>query len=174
MKSPVSHLLTASIVFIAVIAGQAYWYSIISKKSADVAELQSQIDVKSRATSRIASSRAVFAEIADDEAAVKNYFVKERDVVAFINDLQARGLSQKSEVKVLSVSSSGSAARSILTFALTITGAFDAVMRTIGTIEYAPYNLSISKFSVAKDGKKTWSANLEMVVSSVPADTNKP
>ena len=70
-------------------------------------------------------------------------------------------------MKVLSVSAGGTNARPTLTLAVTVTGAFDAVMRTAGSVEYAPYDISISKFSVMKSDKKNWLANLELVVGSV-------
>lgn len=167
MKTPLMHLLIALSILVAVFVGQGFWYSIIAGKSSDVAALQSQINEKSEAASRVASSRAELAKIADDEIAVKSYFVSENDIVSFIDDLQERGLSQKTIVKVLSVSAGGTNARPTLSLAVTVIGAFDAVMRTVGSIEYSPYDLSISKLSVMKSDKKTWSANLELIVGSI-------
>ena len=166
MKTPLMHLLIACSVLVAVFVGQGVWYSIVAKKSSAVADLQSQINAKSEAASRIASSRAELAKIADDEIAVKSYFVSENDVVSFIDGLQERGLSQGTVVKVLSVSAGGTSVRPTLSLAVTVTGAFDAIMRTVGSIEYAPHDISISKLSVMKSDKKTWSANLELVVGS--------
>ncbi len=166
MKTSLLHLLIACSVLVAVFVGQGFWYSIVAKKSSAVSALQSQINTKSEVASRIASSRAELAKIADDEVTVRSYFVSENDVVSFIDDLQKSGLSQGTLVKVLSVSAGGTNARPTLSLAVTVTGAFDAVMRTIGSIEYAPYDLSISKLSVMKSDKKTWSANLELVVGS--------
>ncbi len=166
MKTPLFHILIACFVGAAVFVGQGFWYSVIAEKSSAVATLQSQIDMKSETASRIASSRAELAKIADDEIIVRNYFVSENDVVAFIDGLQERGVSQGTVVKVLSVSASGTGIRPTLTLAVTVTGVFDAVMRTIGSIEYAPYDLAISKLSVIKSDKKTWLASLELMVGS--------
>lgn len=167
MKTPLLHILIACSVLVAVFVGQGFWYSVIAKKSSAVAVLQSKINEKSEATSRIASSRAELAKIADDEVTVRSYFVSENDIVSFIDDLQKNGLSQGTLVKVLSVSADGTNARPTLSLAVTVTGTFDAVMRTIGSIEYAPYDLSISKLSVMKSDKKTWLANLELIVGSI-------
>lgn len=167
MRTPFTHLSIALSVLVAVFVGQWFWYSIVAEKSSAVAALQSQINEKSEAASRVASSRAELAKIADDEIAVKSYFVSENDIVAFIDGLQENGLSQKTIVKVLSVSAGGTNTRPTLSLSVTVTGAFDAVMRTIGSIEYSPYDLSISKLSVMKSDKKTWSANLELIVGSI-------
>lgn len=166
MKTPFLHILIACSVLVAVFVGQGFWYSIIAKKSSDVAVLQSQINEKNEAASRVASSRAELAKIADDEVTVRSYFVSENDVVSFIDGLQAHSLSQGTVVKVLSVSAGSTNARPTLSLAVTVTGAFDAVMRTVGSIEYAPYDISISKLSVMKGDKKTWLANLELIVGS--------
>ncbi|MEK7554101.1 MAG: hypothetical protein AAB517_01905 [Patescibacteria group bacterium] len=167
MKTTLLHILVACSVSVAVFVGQGFWYSVVAEKSSAVAYLQGQINARSEAAGRIASSRAELAKIADDEITVRSYFVSENDIVVFIDGLQARGLSQGTIVKVLSVSAGGTNARPTLTLAVTVTGAFDAVMRTVGSIEYAPYDISISKFSVMKSDKKNWLANLELVVGSV-------
>lgn len=167
MKTPLLHILIACSVLVAVFIGQGFWYSIVAKKSSAVAALQGQINEKSEAAGRIASSRAELAKIANDEITVRSYFISENDIVAFIDGLQERGLSQRTIVKVLSVSAGGTNVRQTLSLAVTVTGAFDAVMRTIGSIEYSPYDLSISKLSVMKSDKKTWLANLELIVGSI-------
>ena len=166
MKTPFLHILIACFVGASVFVGQGFWYSVIAEKSSAVASLQSQIETKSEAAGRIASYRAEIAKIADDELLVRSYFVSENDVVTFIDGLQERGLSQGTAVKILSVSAGGTSTRPILAIAVTVTGSFDAVMRTVGSIEYASYDISISKLSIMKSDKKTWSANLELVVGS--------
>jgi len=161
------HLTLWSLIAAATMAGYGYWYARIADKSAIVAELQAQIDSKSEAASRIASARATLSEISKDEAVVQSYFVPETAVVPFINDLEARARMQKAALKVLSVSTSGTPAQPTLTLALALDGSFDAVMRTLGAIEYAPYYLSITKVSLIENGEGVWHADLEMIVGSV-------
>lgn len=166
MKTPLMHLLITCSVLVAVFVGQGVWYSIVAKKSSAVSALQSQINTKSEAAGRVASSRAELAKITDDEITVRSYFVSENDIVSFIDGLQEKGLSQGTVVKVLSVSAGGTSVRPTLSLAVTVTGEFSAVMRTVGSIEYSPYDLSILKFSVIKSDKKIWLANLELIVGS--------
>ncbi|MEK7114198.1 MAG: hypothetical protein AAB850_01475, partial [Patescibacteria group bacterium] len=107
MKSSFIHLGIALGACIAALAGYGMWYTTIAAKSIAVAELQHQIVAKTETARRIAAARSALVEISGDEAAVRSYFVPETNVVAFINDLEARGLSQGTSVNVLSVSTSG-------------------------------------------------------------------
>jgi hypothetical protein len=171
MKSPLLHLILALIVCVAALAGYWVWYTAISAKSTEVTILQNQIDAKTESVARMATARTALAEIASDEAMVRSYFVPETGVVSFIDNLQARGRSLGAAVSVLSVSTGGTSAQPTLTFALVIKGTFDALMRTIGAIEYAPYAISISNLSIDHELKTSWSANLRLVVGSRAADT---
>ena len=98
-------------------------------------------------------------------------------MVAFINDLEARGRVQGVAVNVLSVSAGGETKQPTLTLVLTVQGTFDAVMRTVGAIEYAPYALSISGLSLGQDGKDikdSWRADLKLRVGSLSANATTP
>lgn len=171
MRSPLIHFLAVLAVAVVIVAGYTMGYLAISKKSNEVASLQEQIAVAGENMKRIASARAALAEIAGDEANVRSYFVSESSVVAFIDDLEARGEGQKATVSVISVSKSGTPARPTLVFALAITGTFDAIMRTIGAIEYAPYDISLTRVSANKAEKEGWHAELSLSVGSVPIKT---
>lgn len=167
MKSSLAHIALAGVLCAIAIIGFGFWYSVIETKSIEVANLESQIDTKTETSNRIASARASLAEIAGDEAIMQSYFVPETGVVAFITDLEALGRSQGATVSVLSVSKGGSSTQPMLIFSLTIKGTFDAVMRTVGAIEYSPYDLSTSMLFVGQDEKKNWRADLNLLVGSV-------
>lgn len=168
MKSSLSHFLIALAVCVGTLTSYGIWYSTVSNKSTEVASVQNQIIIATENASRIAAARAALAEIAGDEAKVQSYFVSEAGVVGFINTLEALGVSQKATVSVLSVATGGSPTRPTLQLALSVKGSFDAVMRTVGAIEYSPYDLSISTLSVGQDAKDSWHATLSLTVGSVP------
>lgn len=168
MKSPFFHVIAAIILCIITIVGYGMWYAAIAAKSAAAAALQSTIDTKTETMNRIATTRATLADIANDETVVQNYFVPEAGVVAFINSLEAHGKTLGTAVNVLSVSTAGTKIQPALSLSLVIGGSFNAVMRTVGAIEYAPYDLSISALSVTQDENKNWRANLKLLVGSVP------
>ncbi len=170
MKSFTRLLLALALCVITVI-GYGFWYTVIEAKSAAVAEIKNEIAAKNESAGRIASARASLAEIAGSEEIIQGYFVPETGVVSFINNLEARGRKQGAAVSVLSVSTSAAETPLTLSFTLTITGPFDAVMRTIGVIEYAPYDLSISTLAITHEGENGWRADLSMFVGSAPART---
>lgn len=174
MKSSLSSLVVMAILCGAALAGYGVWYAAIAAKSASVAALQSDIDTKTETVNRIAATRATLAGIANDEAAVQDYFVPETGVVAFIDALEERGRAQNAGISVLSVSTGGSTASPTLLLSLTIKGTFDAVMRTVGSIEYAPYSLSITALSIVQDDKDSWHADVKVTVGSVPAARSAP
>ena len=167
MKSPFLHLILAASACAVVVIGYGFWYAAVDAKSVAVATLESRVAAKTATAKRVASSRASLAEVSGDEATIRNYFVPETGVVAFIDALQARGEAQGATVKILSVSSTGAATpRQSLVLSLEVGGTFGAVINTVGAIEYAPYDLTIPGLSIVRD-KNEWRANLNILVGSV-------
>jgi hypothetical protein len=179
MKSPYLHLIIWLVICVATFVGYALWYNAVADKSTAVAALQNQIDVKTETSARVAAARSALAEISGDESLVQSYFVPETGVVSFIDGLEALAKAQNADMKVLSVSTDGTAAQSnlALLFTISIDGTFDSVMRTIGAIEYAPYDISVSKLSLNQAAKDAWHADMELTIGSVPqssASTTTP
>lgn len=173
MKPPIVHLSSALAACALALAGYWFWYAAVAGKSASVAALQNSIDASVNTASRAAAARAALAAMEGDEALMRSYFVSETGVVSFINGLEALGRAIGSTtVSVLSVSTAADAkARPAFKFALLVKGTFDGVMRTVGALEYAPYAISISSLSVAKNSKNDWQANL---VFTAGAATSSP
>lgn len=167
MNSPLTNLIIALVVCIAASIGYGVWYTAIATKSTAVANLESRIVTKTQTASRIASARAALTEIAGDESIVQSHFVSKTGVVAFIDDLEARGKAQGVIMSVLSVSTGGAPTRPTLVLTLAIKGTFDAVMRTIGSIEYAPYDISILGLSLGQDASNSWHADLKLLIGSI-------
>jgi len=168
MRSPFIHLLVAIAISIAVISGYAVWYTTVSQKSSEVAGLQNQIVVASEYMNRISYARAALAEIAGDEKEIQGYFVSEEGVVSFINNIETFGVDGAT-VKVVSVSKSVPRALPTLLLALSVDGTFDAVMRTVGAIEYAPYAISVLTVGVARGEGDRWHADINITVDSAPS-----
>ena len=171
MNTPFSNFITALILCVLVSVGYGIWYVAISSQSTDVANVENQIAEKTQPANHIASTRAALTEIAGDENIIQKYFVSKTDIVAFIDNLEERGKAQKTEISVLSVSTEGAPLQPTLILSLTINGTFDAVMRTVGSIEYAPYAISILELSLAQVAENSWHANLKLLVGSVPENT---
>ncbi|MDP2655392.1 MAG: hypothetical protein Q8P17_02455 [bacterium] len=169
MRSSIIHASTAGALCVGAIVAYGVWYAAVEDINVTVADLQSQIDAKTKTAEHVSIARAVLSEIAGDEAIVQGYFIPETDVVAFIDDLETRGRLQKTAVSVLSVAKDTINAHQALAFSISISGTFDAVMRTVGAIEYAPYDLSLSSLSLVHDDTNVWHATSKLLVGSVSA-----
>lgn len=166
MKSFKTHTFIVPAICVLAIVGYSMWYIAVEHKSAVVAGLQNRINEKKNTASRIASARTALSEITGNEEVIQNYFVKEEGVVAFIDDIETRGRLQKASVSVLSVKKESATSRLALAFTISINGTFDSVMRTIGAIEYAPYDITIESLSVGQDDKNVWHAEAKLLVGS--------
>lgn len=174
MRTPFVQLALAFAVCAAATAGYWFWYGVVAAKSVSVTALQGRIDANMDAASRRAAARAALADMAGDETVVRDYFVSETGIVAFIDGLEALGRAVgNTTVSVLSVSTGGTGERPAFKFSLLVKGTFDGVMRTVGAIEYAPYAISVSSFSVAKNDKNDWQANLVFLAGSATSTPTK-
>lgn len=170
MKSPFSQFVIAGVLCTATFAVYGVWYATVAAKSAAVATLQNTITAKTETVNRIAATRATLAGILNDETVIQGYFVPEANIVAFINSLQTHGKVLGATMQVLSVAKSGTALAPVFELTLTAKGTFDAVMRTTGSIEYLPYDLSVSTLTVTQDAKDSWHADLKLLVGSRAAN----
>ncbi len=170
MKSPAAHFFITVIACVLALFACRWWYTDVETKSVDVANLQQQIYSETQTAGIVGAARAEIARISSDEVTLQNYFVPQTGVVSFINFLEGEGRSQGSSVKILSVSP-GTGTPPTLVLKFTIGGTFDAVMRTVGTIEYSQYDLYVSQFSVTQDGTNSWNANVGLVVGSINLQT---
>lgn len=166
MKSTLSQLIVAACISIASLVGYGIWHTVISSKSVEVANLEGAILTKTEKANRLAATRTMLADIAGDEAAIREYFVPETGVVAFIDSLESHGRTLGGAVSVSSVSVDNTPALPLLTLSLTIKGTFESVMRTLGAIEYAPYALVVSELAIIQDDKNVWHADIKIIVGS--------
>lgn len=175
MKRSLTSIGFALVLLAATVFGYGYGYLLVSKKSATVAGLEQTILAKTETASRVSSARTALAEISGDEAAVKAYFVSQAQVVPFIDALQSTGSDLGTKVEVLSVSQKPSSEHPALGVSLAISGSFDAVMRTAGAIEFAPFDLTVDTFGLSADaGTGLWRANVTLTIGSTVTATPSP
>ena len=168
MKSITSFVISITLLAIA-LTGYVSFRNVVADKSVAIAFLAGEIQQRSAATSRIAAARSALVELAGNEVAVQNYFVPQASVVSFINDLQDRGSVLGTTVDIASVAATSDKQHPMLRLAINIHGTFDAVMRTLGSIEYAPYDLSITRLSLNLDAEGAWVASADLSVGSTLA-----
>lgn len=164
------------------VASYGVWYHMVDSKSARAAELAALIETKTATQMRASALRAELAQLQSDEALVRQFFVSADTIVSFLEQLQKYGSSAGSSVKVQSVSATSVGGQPLLTILLTISGPFSGVMQTVGRIEFAPYDLSVTSLAInalaepRTEGEalvvKTWNANMILSVGSIPAATS--
>ncbi len=179
MTASPTRVIIALLIFVAALVAYGMWYRSVTIVSARTVDLAAQIETKTATQKRIAAIRAALDELANDEARVNQYFVSPDTVVSFLEELQAHGADTGASVDVLSVSAGTATTQPTLQISLVIDGSFNAVMQTIGRIEYAPYHVSVSSLalnlakaspSAEAQAEDTWSATMQIAVGSLPSE----
>lgn len=171
-----THFLIALTVLVGSIGAYVFWHRMVVAASQEAAGLVAQIEQTKRSADTSRQSKQQLTAIVDDEVAVRQYFVAPADIVPFLQTLEKTGSGLSAKVEVLSVAAAQTP-RPHLTLSLTITGGFDSVLRTLGAIEYAPYDISIKTLSFDTANSGLWTANATVFVgtaSSTPASSPAP
>lgn len=177
MSKTYFQLISAAALFAIVLIGYALWYHALGSVSGELADLSAKVAAQNRSAAQAIAAEDELAKLSAEEGAIHGYFVSTSDIVSFLEALQKTGSALGAKVSVTSVSANA-APRPHLDLALTISGSFDAVMRTIGAIEYGPHDIVVKTLTVdsgtSADGSASagWTAALALQVgtaSSSPA-----
>lgn len=170
-------LFIALILLVLASVGYGLWYASVSTLSTQAASLAADVAAKNDDVARIANAKAALATLSEEEATLEQYFVSTKDVVSFLEELQATGKSLGTKVDVVSVAAEDAGTAPHLTLSLKIEGSFDAVIRTLGAIEFASRAITVSDVSIGINGKANWIATGSFTVgtrSSKTASTTRP
>ncbi|MDB5190432.1 MAG: hypothetical protein JWN49_758 [Parcubacteria group bacterium] len=144
----ITHALLTIVVLIIAFSAYGIWYTTVSRKSAQAASLSAEIETKHQDSERIKAAKDELQKISSDESRVNGYFVSTNDVVPFLETLQSTGKNLGSDVQVVSVSADPGKPHAHLNLSLSITGSFDSVVRTLGALEYSPYDASLQSLTL--------------------------
>ena len=167
-------LIGSVILLVLIVIGYGFWYSIVTAESVQAGSLLTKIADQTDATAKIAQAKSQLIQLSTQEATVDQYFVETNDLVPFLEQLQASGKFLGTNVQVASVSAAPGDPYGNLSLSLSITGSFDAVVRTIGSIEYEPFNIKITSLSLntssalgtATTSSPQWTANASFSVGA--------
>lgn len=166
-----THVLIMAVIFIAALSAYGAWYARVGKESADAISLQSEIQAKTQTAARAQEAKTQLNRALADRAAITGYFVNTNDVVPFLETLQSTGAKYGSKVVVESVSSQPAKPHTLLQLSVSITGTFDSVERTLGAIEYEPYDTTVSNVTLDTPGGAgavpQWTAAVTMNVGTI-------
>lgn len=168
---PYTHVIIMVLVFIGALSLYGAWYSRVGSESANVVSLQSQIHAKQETAARAQEAKTQLNHALSDNASITGYFVNTNDVVPFLETLQSTGATFGSKVSVESVSSVPSQPHTLLQLSVSITGPFDSVERTLGAIEYEPYDTTVTSVTLDTPGgaksAPQWTAAVTMNVGTI-------
>lgn len=173
------HFFTVLVVFVATLVAYSVWYSKVGQESALAASLAGQIQDKKQSSTRVEEAKQQLKNTESNEAAVQAYFVDTADVVPFLESIQKTGAQLGTKVSVDSVSAQQASPHTVLQLSLRVTGSFDGVMRTLGAIEYQPYDTVVSSVALDTPGGTTgavpqWSAAISLRIGTTQVATTTP
>lgn len=135
-------------ILVGVLGAYGAWYVAVGKASAASAALAEQIDQKTQESARVASAREALATLSADEASIQGYLIREEDIVSFLEQLENSGTTLGSAIEVVSVGAEEGGERPHIRLSVRVTGSFDAVLRTLGAIEYGPYDSAVTNLTL--------------------------
>jgi len=174
-----THVLLALLLLAGAIAAYGVSYHIVEQKSAEAAAAQNAIETKAQDAARAKEAQNQLASLKSDQAQIAQYFVATSDVVPFLTAIESTGHVFGTKVNVVSVASVPGKPHSHLTLSISVTGPFDSVLRTVGALEYSPYdialqNLTLDTTDAAAGAKSDWSAAATFLVGTTDAPAVKP
>lgn len=182
MKRPFAHLLIALGILTAALIAYGIAYHVLGKMSASTASLAAEVAAKKESASAAALAEEELKRLVQEEAAIAAYFVVPDDIVSFLETLQEEGKMLGTDVTVISVSAVPTP-RPHLDLALKVEGTFDAVTRTVGAIEYSPFDLTVSSLVLDSVQEPTesgnastgeWTAQMKLSVGTASSTPTTP
>lgn len=139
-RSSIIDIFAAASVLLLAGAAYTFWYATVEQSADEAAVLIAEIQERGEIGGRAARARQQLEELKADEALVYRYLVSNNEIVPFLESLERTGEQLDADVEVISVSRGQETQNSTIMLALSIKGTFDAVLRTLGAIEYQPYD----------------------------------
>ncbi len=175
MSRPLTHLVVALVIL--VLGGGAYLggFFTVKKEAQQVADLEAEIARLHEEQARVSETEGILTELTNNEAMIKSHVVVAGDIAIFLESLQKTGRALGAAVDVISVSDKPTP-EGRLSLSLKITGSFDAVVRTLGALEYNQTDIRIENLVLDTEptAKGTWTAATVFSVSILGAGTTTP
>lgn len=175
-NSTVIGVLSALIACVVAAGAFGLWYTIVADTTARGAELEAALKEREAAGGRSAAARRALTDLAVEEERIGAYFVSPAEIVPFLESLEGTGEAIGAEVDIVSVGDTPDATGRI-PLSLSISGSFDAVLRTVGAIEHHPNDLRVTTLTLdtpqGAASQGVWTANITFSVGmrDLPAAT---
>lgn len=166
--SPSKQIAAAVLIALVALGGVGYWYYTITVMSTRLAKVEEESRSQKTQTPNMSTDAS---RLVADEATIEKYFVGEDNVPAFINVLESRVRAHGATISIASVAKNGTGLETTLALAVTVTGTFEQVMQTVGSIEHLPYATKLTSVNVVRDLASKWRADVKL---SVGLSSKKP
>jgi len=141
-------LAIAFLVFLASVGVYAGGYYLLTTLNAKATTLAQQEASKEASLERTTRAHTALTTLAGSDTSLDQYVLTKNDIVPFLEVLQSTGQPFGTSVDVLSVTDTKDKTHQRIQLSLSLHGSFDGVMRTLGTIEYSPYDGVLSNVSL--------------------------
>lgn len=163
MTKSFTHIVIAGVILLASISAYGLWYMEIEKTRTAITATSAEVVAQTTEAKRIKEAKGALAALSQNEARIREYFVSSAEIGTFLETIGRTGSALGSKVTIVSVTEEAAAVpRPRITLSVTINGSFDAVMRTVGALEYGPYDVELRNLSVdairQETGPNVWTA----------------
>jgi hypothetical protein len=160
-QNALTHFIGAGIFALVTLVGYTLWFLAFQGAKEQALRASAEVVRIEEEDSAIADAKETLVALASDEAVLRGYFVSADGIVPFFEELERSGEVLGSTVEVASVTAP-SEAGGRLTLSMRITGSFASVMKTLGSIEYGPYDMRIQSLTLdtikSEDVEEPWVA----------------
>ena len=173
MNRPLTQLIVWIVAFIIALGAYAYWYYMLTVATGQVTALAAQVNQRSADETTAGEAVDELKQLSASAGDIQNYFVVPDNIVAFLESQQSLGTSLGAQVSVVSVTATQNP-RPHLDLALTVSGSYAAVMRTVGAIEFSPYDITVNSLNLSTTNTgptQGWSAAMALSVGTVATST---
>ena len=160
-------LLIAAAFLAAAIAAYALAFLHVEDIGARIVRAEAEAQQRTVELKNIRDAQSALAALTESEARVKGYFVPTTEVVSFLERVGTAGDAFGADVSVVGVTEDTTeTGRGMLTLSIQTHGTFASVMRTLGTLEFAPYDITLKNLSLdatdAENGAWTAAATFDV------------
>jgi len=165
---PYLHIILAGLALFIVLSAYGVWWSEVSSRSAEAAQIRQEIQALGDTGGLNSSIRRALEELSMQEAELYRHFVGDDTIVQYLEEIETTAESLGASVEVVAVGDAKDASR--VSVSLRIIGSFDAVMRTLGAIEYQQYDTTLATLTLDTPPSEgtNWTAAATFLVGKLP------
>jgi hypothetical protein len=168
-RAALIHFLIALSFAFLMLAGYVFLFLSLSSARAGAAAARAEVARMEHEDATLADAEDALAKLAADETLLRSYFVSTSGVVAFLERIERSGDALQSVVEVVSVTEPKEEGGRLM-LSVRITGDFRAVMKTLGSLEYGPYDIQVDSLTldtVPSDDGEEWVAATTFTVATI-------